>query len=422
MRKSLALSLSALTASAVCLVGISSAHAATSPENTGIVAAANGSAGVAQTIDVLAPKNPSTTVTVVASLGNADTSMSVTLDAKGQGSVSWTPQSSGTWTVDVSDSSVNLRASKVVISAVPTVTDIYIPNKASYFTPMGLISVVHATDGDAPVSGTVTFYEAYLGRLGAVEVSSSTQEYAVANFPWTPQGARTYALWSTFTPSNDMDTDTPATQSSVSGTSYLTVEEHPVPLQLLMPPTMRIGKPALVFAQLPDIERATVSLLVDDRPVSPARVTEGGVSPFIWTPVHTGVTDVQLEFLSEHHPRADRIITQTVNVLPKQIPNPISVTPVIDGVAGTPWAEDDVLSYAAGTAINLVSSTGNGAAVTVSQRGKCLVSGATLYVPSAGGGCKVTFSAPGDATYASNSAQVIVTASVTPATPAKKKK
>lgn len=421
MRKSLAFSLTILTVSAGSLVGVAQANAASSPEVTGIVAAANGSAGVAQTVDVIAPKNPSTSVTVVAKLGNASTSLPVTLNARGQGSVTWVPQASGTWVLDVSDSSVNLRSSKAVIAAVPTVNDIYIPNKASYFQPMGLISVVHSTEGDAVVSGTVTFYEAYLGRLGSVDIESGEQEYAVANLTWTPQGARTYALWSTFTPSNDPDTDTPTSQASVSGTSYLTVEEHPVPLQLLMPPTMRIGKPALVFAQLPDIERATVSLLVDDRPVSPAKVSDGGIAPFAWTPVHTGVTDVQLEFLSEHHPRADRIITQTINVLPRQIPNPISVSPVINGVAGTPWADDDVLSYAAGTAINLVSSTGNGAAVTITQRGRCLVSGSTLYVPADGGGCKVTFSAPGDATFGSNSAEVIISASVGAKVPAKKK-
>ena len=402
-------------------ISAASAGAAGTPESDGIVATANGTAGVAQTVDVIAPRSPNATLEVVATKAGASAVMPVTLDARGEGSVTWVPQSSGSWTVGASGEGLSLRMTKAVIAAVPTVTDIFIPNKAAYFQPMGLISVVHATEGDAIVSGTVTYYEANLGRLGAVKVDESNHEYALANLTWTPQGAGTYAFWTTFTPANDYESGTPTSQPSVSGTSYLTVQEHRVPLQLLMPPSMRIGKPSLVIAQLPDIERANVSLLVDDRPVSASQQSDGGVAVFKWVPLHTGVTDVQLSFVSDHHPLADRVVTQTVNVLPRQLPNPISVTPVVNGSAGKPWANDDVLTYPAGSAITLVTSTGNGAAVTVTQRGKCLVTGSTLYVPAAGGGCKVTFSAPGDAVFDSNSAEVIISASVGSRVPAKKK-
>lgn len=399
------------------------ASAATKPQNQGIVASGNGTAGVAQTVDVIAPKSPNATLDVVATLGSASDTMSVTLDAKGEGHVTWVPDAAGTWTVGAAGEGLSLRMSKSVISAVPTTNDIYIPNKAARFQPMGLISLVTATQGEAEVSGTVTFYEANLGRLGEVTLEPGQGERGLANFTWTPPGAGTFAFHSTFTPSTQTLAGTAATQPSVSGTSYLTVEEHAVPIQLLMPPVMRVGRPALLIAQLPDINRASVRLDVDGRPVSPSKLTDGGLATFSWTPTHTGLTYVQLELEGTHHPLADRLVTQTVNVLPDRIPNPISVTPVVNGVAGSPWANGQVLSYPAGTQVTLVTSSGNGAAVTFEQAGTCTVSGSTLGLPVLGGGCTITFSAPGDAEFASNRATVTVTSSVTaPTTSAKKGK
>jgi hypothetical protein len=152
--------------------------------------------------------------------------------------------------------------------------------------------------------------------------------------------------------------------------------------------------------------------MVDDRKVSPDKETEGGLAMFKWTPVHTGLTDVQLELQSNRHPLVDRIVTQTVDVQPLLTPNPISVTPVLNGVPGAPWADGDVLDYAAGSRVSLVMSTGNGAGVVLEQRGTCLLNGTTLTVPPTGGGCTVKFSSPGDAKYATNSAQVLITSSV----------
>lgn len=403
--------ISVMLASSVVMVGVPTmAMAAT--QNQGVVATGNGTAGVAQTVSVVAPKSANSTLEVVASLGGAGDVISVKLDSRGQGSVSWTPQSSGTWTVGSSGDGISLVMSKPVIAAVPTTNDIYIANKAERFKPMGLISVVTATEGNAAVAGTVTFYEANRGRLGAVNVQAGQGEKAVANLTWTPPAQSTYAFHSVFTPANDAETGTAATQASDSGVSYLEVTESAVPVQLLMPPVMRVGHPAPVFAQLPEINRASVRLDVDGRPVSPSKSTEGGLAEFAWTPTHTGLTYVQLELEGTHHPLADRLVTQTINVQPDRIPNPISVSPVVNGVVGAPWADGQLVTYPAGASVSLVTSSGNGAVVTFKQIGKCQVKGTTLTLPVTGGGCSVTFSAPGDATYASNSATVIVSSSV----------
>lgn len=398
--------------------GPAEAASRSTSEPVGFISAGNGTAGISQTVSVYAPKLAGTTVEVVAWNSHAASTINVKLNARGQGGGTWIPQSSGTWTVGASGSALTSEYSKVSIAAVPTVTSIFVPDKGARFQPMGLISVVEATDGTAHVQGKVTFYEANLGRLGEVAVDPLPGERALANFTWTPPAAGNYAFWTEFEPANDEESGTPATQRSVSGVSYLPVTEHPVLIQLLMPPVMRVGKPTPVVAQLPDIYRGTVSLVIDGREVSAPKETEGGLATFEWTPTHTGLMEVELSLLSSNHERlADvapdrRIVRQMINVQPRLLPNPISVTPVVNGVPGAAWADGDILDYPAGARIPLVTSTGNGAAVTVEQRGACLLNRTTLVTPARGGGCTVTFKSPGDAKFASNSATVIVTSSV----------
>lgn len=382
----------------------------------GIVATGNGIVGLPQNIDIIAPKLPGQTLNVVAFAGNESTSNYVTLNDEGYGSVSWTPPAAGLWTVGASQQGLSLTMTKAVITAMPTVTDIYIPNKAQRFQPMGLISTVRAAENGVDVEGTMTFYEAGLGRLGSVEVEPMPGHRSLANFTWTPPGAGEFAFWTTFEPAIVPETGTTTSQPSTSAISRLTVVEHPVIVQLLMPPVMTIGHPSLVVAQLPDIYRGTVSLLVDGRQVSPDKETENGIAVFEWVPTHTGLTYVQLDLVSARHPLIDREVTQTVDVQPIPAHNPISVTPVINGVPGKPWADGEMRTHPAGTRISLVTSSGNGAAVTISQLGKCLVTGSVLYVPSAGGGCRVKFSAPGDGSFLSNTAELVLSGSV--ATPA----
>ncbi len=98
-------------------------------------------------------------------------------------------------------------------------------------------------------------------------------------------------------------------------------------------------------------------------------------------------------------------------MLAQRKPNPMSVTPIVDGVAGSPWQNKGVLRYAAGSRVQLVMSTGSGTAVDLEVLGPCLLSGNSLFMPATGGGCVVQFSAPGGPNNSANEAQVLITAS-----------
>lgn len=383
------------------------------PDILGTIATGNGTSGYDQVVSVVAPSLRGTTVALNATNGSLSSPLEVTLNDKGQGSVPWMPTGAGTWSIAPTDTAVGLTPATPVIGAVPTVTSLYVPDKATRFEPTLLAATVDTAGGDQPVTGTVSFYEVYRGKVGEQEVTALPGGRALASIQWTPPGEGTYAFYSKFTPEVDSGAGTAPLQASDSNTSYLNVRTGPSVVQLLMPPVMRVGKPVLVMASLPQIFGGTVSLMIDGREVSPPKETVNGFTAFPWTPTHQGLTYVTLELISDRFPRLDREVTQTIDVQAPLPPNPISVTPVVDGVAGQPWAEDDVLTYPGGTRIDLVASTGNGAGVNIAQRGPCLLNGSRIVVPKAGGGCRVTFSAPGDARYADNSAELLITASAT---------
>ncbi len=408
---SLVIAAAALTAVGT-LAGSGVASAANAPAKAGLIAVGNGTVGVSQTVSVIAPSLHDTTVALTAAIGSNSAEIDVALNSRGLGNAEWVPTVGGTWTIAPVDSSVALAPASPYIALVPTVTSIFVPDKTERFEPMPLEAVVSASGSDQPVIGTVTFYEVYRGRLGAVDLVSLPLEHSIARFSWTPPAEGDYAFYATFTPGTSTTNGIAAFEPSQSAISRVRATTHPVAIQLLMPPVMYTNTPALVMARLPHMFKGTVALMVDGSPVTDPKDTVNGYIAFRWTPLHSGLTYVTLDLQSDRYTQLEREVTQTINVLPKPVANPMSVTPVIDGVPQAPWQDDDVLSYEPGTTIDLVTSTGNGAGVNFSQRGMCALDGLRLVVPATGGGCVVTFSSVGDSQFAGNSASVLITASV----------
>lgn len=178
------------------------------------------------------------------------------------------------------------------------------------------------------------------------------------------------------------------------------------------------------------LDERSVSLTVNGRSISPDKPVGGGLVEFLWTPLRKSVADVEVIF---HEPGVDDarrdsasdgvqtdirhlnlslVVNQEINVLAQRRPNPISVTTVVDGVAGAPRQDRGVLRYAAGSRVLLVMSIGSGTAVDLGVLGPCLLSGNSLCIPATGGSCLVRFSAPGGPNNSSNEAQVLITVAV----------
>jgi stage V sporulation protein SpoVS len=280
------------------------------------------------------------------------------------------------------------------------------------------------------IQGKVIFTEAVRGVIGEAVVRSAPGAVALARLDWVPQGTATFSVTAAFVPTVAQSTGTVSYAASTSEPSAFTVGVDRKRVQLLMPQTVHVGVPAFVAVNVDEDRRGSVSITVDGRAISPDKPVEGGMVEFLWTPLRKGVADVEVIFheLGVDDARRDstsdgvrtdierldlsRVVDQEINVQAQRRPNPISVTPVVDGIAGSPWQNRGVLRYPAGSRVWLVMSTGTGTAVNLEVLGTCLLSGNSLFMPATGGGCVVRFSAPGGPNNSSNEAEVLITVPV----------
>ena len=415
---------------------IAPSRVASAPLLDGIIATGNGTAGVAQSIDVISPGQAGKSVSLSISLGQATQTQTVPLDRFGVGRASWTPLAAGTWSI----ASTGFDTVTATTAAMPTVTQLAIPTNPARLVPLTLIATIESGDvlgiesgdllGARPgqqIQGKVVFTEVVRGVIGEAAVRLGPGGVAVARLDWVPPGSATFSVTAAFVPTVSSLTGTNSYAASTSDPSAFTAGLDRKRVQLLMPQVMRIGIPAYVAVSVADDRRGSASLTVDGRAISPDKPVDGGLVEFLWTPASTGVHDVQVVFHEDGIDDARRtstadgvttdvqrlgiahVVNQEINVLPQRPPNPISVTPVVDGVAGSPWQDRAVVRYPAGSRVALVMSTGNGAPVNLAVLGSCLLSGNSLFMPVIGGGCVVRFSTTGGGQFSSNEAEILIT-------------
>ena len=410
---------------------VSPGQVAGAPLQDGIIATGNGTAGIAQSIDVLSPGQAGNSVTLGISLGQASQTANVELDRFGVGRVSWTPSAAGTWSI-ASTGFASVTSTSV---AMPTITQLAIPTNPTRWRPLPLIATIETGDlrsarPGEQISGKVVFTEVTRGVIGEAVVRSAPGAVARARIDWMVPGTATFAVTAAFVPSASPSSGGFAYAASTSELAYFTAGLDPKPVQLLMPQTIRVGVPTFVAVNVDGDRKGSVSVTVDGRAISPDKPVDGGLVEFLWTPLSKGTADVEVIFhelgvddarrsstsdgVRTDTQRVDlsHVVDQEINVLAQRRPNPISVTPVVDGVAGAPWQNRGLVKYPAGSRVRLVMSTGSGTAVDLEVLGNCLLSGNSLFMPVTGGGCVVRFSAPGGPENSSNEAEVLITVPV----------
>ena len=425
-----------VTAACAVLCGVAlvaPGHVASAPLNDGltqdgIIATGNGTAGIPQSIDVISPGQAGSSVNLSIALGQAAQAQTVSLDRLGFGRVWWTPLASGAWTI----SSTGFASVTATTAAMPTITQLAIPTNPTRMTTLPIVATIESGDllgarRGEQIQGKVVFTEVVRGVIGEAVVQSAPGAVAIARLDWVPLGTATFSVTASFVPTVSQVTGTVSYAPSTSEPSAFAVGIDRKRVQLLMPQTMRIGIPAYVAVHVTEDRRGSASLTVDGRTVSPDRPIEEGMAEFTWTPLRKGVHDIQVVF---HEPGIDdsrrnttsdgvsteiqrldidHVVSQEINVLAQRRPNPISVTPVVDGVAGSPWQNRGLVTYGAGSRVTLVTSTGSGSPVNFDVLGPCLLSGNSLFMPVIGGGCVVRFSTTGNAQFTSNEAEVLIT-------------
>ncbi len=400
-----------LTAVALA-IGVTAAPGAAAaprrPVAAPVVAAANGTVGLAQTVTVVAPGLKGQSATVLFSLnGAAVAQQTLALSAQGGGSFPWTPPASGTWTISGVGSLAAVPAVAVTVAAIPTRTILSAVNFAQPGTPTTMTVTVEATGGNYVPQGTVTISNGFGGTYGSAPLWGQGSGLASGSYSWTPPSIGTYPIVATYTPSAGMG-GTPNATGSTSTASVAVVGTVPL-VTLRLPAVFTIGDPATVTAVISNpLLTGTAAFLNNTNGV----VTGiSGSIPIVsqaasasWTPGTIGNQFVIADF-SATNTTTSGSNSQAISVQPVGPPDGMSVQANGLGVlhVNTPVAAKG------GQRIPIAASSGSGAAVNLAEGGPCLLQGPTLVTPKAGGTCVLTASSPGAGAFSANSAAFVIT-------------
>ena len=401
-----------LVAAALALaVGAASAPAATAaqsrPVSPPVVSVANGTVGMAQTVTVVAPGLKGQTVTVLFSLNGAPVAQqALALNAQGGGSFLWSPPAAGTWSIGGVGSLAPVPAVTSVVSAVPTRTVLSAVNFAQAGKPTTLTVTVESTGGNYVPQGTVTIGNAFGGTYGTIGLGGQGSGLAAGSFAWTPPSVGTYPVVATYTPAAGLG-GSPNAVGSSSTDGVEVVADVPL-VTLRLPAVFTIGDPVTVSAIISNpLLTGTAAFLNNNNGVvtgiSGSIPVVGQVASASWTPSTVGNQFVIADF-SATNTTTSGSNSQVIAVRPNGAPDGMSVS--VNGL-GVLLANTPVTAKG-GQRLAIVTSSGSGAAVNLAESGPCLLQGATLVTPRAGGSCVLTASSPGAGAYSANSASFVI--------------
>jgi hypothetical protein len=394
-----------MTATAAVLLGLATAPAPAAT-STAAVSAANGTVGVVQTVAIVAPGSARQQATLLLSLnGTPQGQLTTVLDAQGDGSVAWVPTAVGTWTIRGLAGLPASAAATVAIAPVPTRTVLFTPTAVGLGLPTQLSATVAPTGGAFMPQGTLTFASIYGPVLGSVAVSPGQGGRAVGSITWTPTALGPFPIVATFTP-------TGGSTVASSASAGLYVETSLPILRMIVPSSYMLGESVPMTAVVLDpLVAGTTSFLAsqDGRVISllPSTPVVSGRTTLTWVPATTGNQFVTAQFSSTDG-NVSGAVTQGVAVRPPWPADPMSVASAGVGVLTTAGPT----TVPGGQRIGWATSTGSGAGITLAESGPCLLDGAVLVTPRAGGTCLVTATSPGGGTLGPNTATftILVTA------------
>lgn len=397
----------AVISSAALAVGLTVGAAAPAPAAAGFIATPNGMVGMQQEIIINAPSLANQVATIGFVSGAISNAGQTTINAKGFGSLAWTPTSAGSWTISGLGNAASSGSTTIDVAPMPTVTNALVPNLVQIGVTNNLTVAVSALDGIVAPSGSVTLRNQNQNVIGTGTLSPNSGATSTANVQWTPVAGET--VTASFVPA------TTAFVASTGDTAQPAFSSSVVTIALRFPPVMYVGTPTILGAQTgTGVTAGSASFLFDGIGIIGSTPTNstGGVAAQ-WTPTASGVHTISTQFTSTDG-RFSGTSSQMVNIQPAKLQDVITVTPQ----GGAPWNPGLPISLAAGSNTVLTATAQSGATVVLSETGPCVINGAVLTALSAGQ-CTVTATSPGSATVSADTNNYTVTVT---APPKKKKK
>jgi len=392
-------------------LGLGAGAAAIAPASaaTGsFVATPNGMVGVAQEVQIYAPTLKGQAVTIGFALGSAGTSQQTTVGSNGYGSMNWTPNLAGAWTISGLGNAISAGSTNVSIAAMPTTTQIMVPTSATSNATSVIAVMVTAQGGNLAPQGTVNLQSGFGQPVGTEALTPiAGTEGSYASFDWIPQVLGPFPLIATYTPGSS------ATLGSTSVTATSLIVPNAGNVQLRLPTVFRVGQPTAISALVsPTTIVGSAAFQLNGGYLSGSIPLTNGVATTQWTPTQQGSQTITTQFSSTTAGGPSGTVSQTVNVLAALPADTITIS-APSGV----WGPGRAISIKKGSTTPLTTSTASGSQVLLSESGPCVINGSLITALSAGT-CTINAASVGSNSYSASATQFIVTVTAPP----KKKK
>lgn len=199
------ISLFATAALSVGVMGLGAAPASAA-NGCSLTGAANGQVKVAQSLTFTGCLGATTLTATYPGENNVLLSSSISVNASGTGTHTWTPQKPGVTNLSVNASndnggilaSINITATS---NTTATTTSFVAAPNLSVGTSAVLAALVFAASGDKGVSGTVTFTDSSNEVLGIAKLSNDRGgDHSEASVKWTPTAVGPITITATYNP------------------------------------------------------------------------------------------------------------------------------------------------------------------------------------------------------------------------------
>jgi hypothetical protein len=372
-----------------------------------VIAAANGTVGIAETVTVVAAGLANQTVTLLFSLnGTSIVQQPVTLNAQGGGSIQITPPAAGAWTITGVGALASAAPLNITVSPITTTTVLSSVNQAQAGVATTMTIQVESNAGNYVPAGSVVIGNGAGVTYGTAALVGSGSGLATTSFSWTPPSPGVFPVVATYQPAAGLGGTANAVGSSSSDSIQVLAT---VPLVTLRLPTVFvIGAPVTMTAVISNPQLTGSAAFLNtingtQTGISGSIPLSGSQSSMVWTPTALGNQSITADF-SASNANTSGSSTQAIVVQPLGAPDPMSVSGNGLGVLRVN------VPVTAGTSqrIAISTSSGSGAAVNLSEGGPCLLVGGTLVTPSSPGTCILTASSPGGAQFSANTASFVI--------------
>ena len=354
-------------------------------------ATANAMVGVAQPLNVFVPKAGSTSVTFTVSSGPAAIVLSISLNSAGFGATSWTPTTSGIWTITGTGAAASVSTQVPVLAAATSIS-VNTPNQLQFNVESNLTTAyVRALAGSVRPQGSVTLRKYLVGTTGPVLGTGWLQPtsdplVSVANIPWTPDAYGAYPVFGTY------NQQTPAFAPSVSSVQQPEIVGYAPMVSYRFAPALRVGQTSTINAVLgAGIVEGSVGFLFDGVGIRGSVPTVNGVASMTWTPPTEGLHFLRAEFTG-NNPGYSNVSTQQIKVLPALVTDQITTT-----VGATTLSPASPFAMARATSQVVSGVATSGSPVLFSVDGPCVIAGSRLNAIGKGS-CTLTATSFGSTT------------------------